>query len=80
MGKNFWITFAAILVLVPLFQPFDDTDPPSAGPYFGRSGLGVYTDNRTGCQYVKAGFFGGTTPRLDENGKPLCTNPRGNAK
>ena len=72
MGKNFWLIFAAILVAGPLFQPYDDTDPPSATPYWGRSGLGLYTDHKTGCQYVKAGMFGGTTPRLDDSGKPVC--------
>lgn len=72
MARNFWLTAAAILVLASAFQPFDDTDPPSASWYWGRSGLGLYTDHRTGCQYVKAGYFGGTTPRLDENGKPMC--------
>jgi hypothetical protein len=78
MSRNFWLTLAAILVLLPMFQPYDDTDDPYIGPmtrtlgYGGRSGLGLYTDHKTGCQYVKAGFFGGTTPRLDENGKQIC--------
>lgn len=72
MGRNFWLIFAAILALSPLLTPYDDTDPVTATPYWGRSGLALYTDNKTGCQYVKAGYFGGITPRLDEQGRPIC--------
>lgn len=45
--------------------PRDDTDPPG-----GRSGLKVYTDQRTGCQYV-ATVFSSLTPRLDGAGKQV---------
>lgn len=60
------------LLVAPLFVPHDDTDPPREGLWRSRSGLGLYTDHKTGCQYVKAGLFGGTTPRLDADGLPLC--------
>lgn len=67
---NKWLWFAvAIYAVLAIFTPYDDTDP--AGP-FQRSGLGLYTDARTGCQYVKAGAFGGTTPRLDRDGRQIC--------
>lgn len=36
-----------------------------------RSGLVIYTDYGTGCQYV-ATMMGGLSPRLDKNGKPIC--------
>ena len=67
--------FAAfMLVLILLCNMFhggflsrDDTDDPSGS----RSGLIVYTDHRTGCQYVGT-VLGGITPRLDKDGKPVC--------
>lgn len=60
----------AVLIGVALLSalPFlkDDFDPTN-----GRSGLKIYTDHRTGCQYIGAGS-GGLTPRLDANGKHIC--------
>lgn len=44
----------------------DDTDPPS-----GHSGMTLYTDQRTGCQYMGTGF-GGLTPRMSQDGKQIC--------
>ena len=44
---------------------FDSTDGGE------RSGLGLYTDNLTGCQYLSAGGFG-ITPRLDKSGRHIC--------
>lgn len=53
---------------------FDDTDDVRPGQTFGvRSGLTIYTDYKTGVQYVKCGLFGSSTPRLDRNGKPIVT-------
>lgn len=45
----------------------DDTDPPA-----GRSDMKIMTDHATGCQYLMSSR-GGLTPRLDENGKQMCT-------
>lgn len=36
-----------------------------------RSGLSIYIDHETGCQYLGT-VFGGLTPRLDRDGKPIC--------
>lgn len=58
------IGVASILNMLPFWK--DDTDPPK-----GRSDLKVYTDHRTGCQYIGTGS-GGLTPRLDANGKQIC--------
>lgn len=44
----------------------DDTDP--AG---GRSGMVLYTDDKTGCQYL-SNRFGGMTPRLNRDGEQIC--------
>lgn len=47
----------------------DDTDPVD-----GRSGLRLYTDARTGCQYLGQ-REGGLTPRIDREGHAICTTP-----
>lgn len=44
----------------------DDTDPPG-----DRSGLRLYKDNLTGCEYVGA-MFQGLSPRLDKDGRQVC--------
>ena len=44
----------------------DDTDPSG-----GRSGLKIYTDSGTGCQYLSVSG-GGVTPRMSADGKPIC--------
>ncbi len=48
-------------------NPRDETDTPDE-----RSGMALYIDHGTGCQYVKAGIFGGLTPRLGRDGKQIC--------
>lgn len=50
-------------------KEWDTTDNPMTKE---RSGLNLYTDYLTGCQYLKAGYFGGMTPRLDQNRQPIC--------
>lgn len=50
----------------PESPPWDDTDSPTR-----RSGMGIYTDNRTGCQYLGR-YQLGLTPRLDAEGKIIC--------
>lgn len=63
-------SFAAVLMLLIWLShdwPYhDDTDPPD-----GHSGLSLYTDHRTGCQYLGV-LFGGLTPRLGPDGRQLC--------
>jgi len=49
---------------------FDNSDNSIAHQ---RSNLVIYTDYKTGCQYLQGGFFGDNiTPRMDENGKQIC--------
>ena len=57
-----------LYIILQLLKPTDSTDIN----WWNRSGLGLYTDNLTGCQYIKAGMFSSTTPRLNEIGKPIC--------
>jgi hypothetical protein len=58
------VLWILIQTLYLYFAPTDSTDISK----WKRSGLGVYTDNATGVQYVKAGWFGGITPRLNHDG------------
>lgn len=37
-----------------------------------RSGLILYTDYGTGCQYLRAATDGGITPRMDADHKQVC--------
>ena len=65
-----WIC-AAIIVLgligsIVGYPQKDDTDPSG-----GRSGLKIYTDSGTGCQYLSVSG-GGVTPRLSADGHPIC--------
>lgn len=68
-----WLAFVAVVgtFLLDYFIPYNDTDPPGA-----RSGFKLYTDHLTGCQYLRAGLLGGTTPRLDRNGRQICGEPK----
>lgn len=59
-----FLILVAIYLLYLYFAPTDSTDKSR----WIRSGLGVYTDHATGVQYIKAGTFGGTTPRLNADG------------
>lgn len=49
-------------------MPNDDSDPES-----GRSGLSIYRDSLTGCEYVVAGLWpSSATPRLKADGSQVC--------
>ena len=42
-----------------------------------RSGMVIYTDYKTGCQYLSQ-LFGGPTPRLDHTGRQICRYEKSN--
>ena len=62
--------YLILLFIQHLFNMFtidhDDTDPID-----GSSGLKVFIDNRTNCQYISADNSG-ITPRLNADGKQIC--------
>lgn len=67
--KTLPTVFAVVIVLNGVELIFDeealkldDTDNIADQK---RSGLKLYTDQLTGCQYISAGLFGGLTPRVD---------------
>lgn len=69
-GKKMTILFTIIATLVVLrlcAGKQDDTDKS----VFNRSGLRLYTDQKTKLQYIGAGWNGQLIPRLDENGKHM---------
>lgn len=65
-----WICVAIIVLgligSIVGYPQKDDTDPSD-----GRSGLKIYTDSGTGCQYLSVSG-GGVTPRLSVDGQPIC--------
>ena len=73
-----WVTMAVGLLFVVIMiaaaldhaKPRDTTD--RAAPE-SRSNLILYTDDLTGCQYLRPGGWDGITPRIDSTGKPVCT-------
>lgn len=72
MTNTSFVTALSILLLILMVSiwpaPYNDTDDSETGTL---SGLSVYTDNLTGCQYIKAGLVGGISPRLDHEGHQL---------
>ena len=50
-------------------KPLDATDNLVTG---ARSQMRILVDHSTGCQYLRSSS-GGLTPRLDAQGKPMCT-------
>lgn len=64
--------FLVVIALFSYFQPYDSTDDEENKE---RSGMRLYTDHQTGCQYLSgSNFLGptGITPRLDGNGNHIC--------
>ena len=56
-------------MLYTVAAPYNDTDNVAEEE---RSGLYVYTDHGTGCQYLKAGFSSSLVPRMDGKGHVGC--------
>lgn len=56
-----WLVAAGVNHCTPIAK--DDSDPAN-----GRSGMSVYIDHATGCEYLSARHDGGITPRLNANG------------
>ncbi|MCP5019322.1 MAG: hypothetical protein GY938_29165 [Ketobacter sp.] len=71
--REWWfvILFLVVALSADWLKPYDDTDDAAKGE---RSGMALYTDNLTGCQYLKASFFAELTPRVDGDGKHVGCN------
>ena len=59
------IASITLILLLVIFNPKDDTDTDT-----GRSGLYLYTDALTGCQYLGGGR-NNITPRVNGAGKHI---------
>ena len=68
LNMMLWLVILASILGVAWNASKDDTDPPD-----GRSGMVLYTDHKTGCQYLSRPLFGALTPRLDASGKQVCS-------
>lgn len=67
-----WLVFIAVFFIgLVTWQPYDDSDPPG-----GRSGLRIYRDALTGCEYLSGGITGALTPRMDRSGRQVCRPAR----
>lgn len=73
MVRKSLICFFALSGLAGCVRTFDNTDNPTTG---ASSGLVVYVDNQTGCQYLRVGGFDGIFPRLGSDGRPMCGEGR----
>lgn len=62
------IAFFAATAALNFFEiGWDSTDGKA------RSGLGLHTDNLTGCQYLSSPY-GGLTPRVDKDSTHICNS------
>lgn len=80
MKKSTATSIALIVIVMTLFTHvsnhfrwgFDSTDDRAAGV---RSGMKLYTDHGTGCQYLGRPFTA-LQPRLAADGTQVCTPSR----
>ena len=67
----FYKILCCVLIVIGFYVlnpvPYDDTDDPITNT---RSGLRLYVDNLTGCEYLGT-LLGSLTPRLDGDGEHL---------
>ena len=66
MFMTMWLIFGVFLA-INFIRSTDSTDKSR----WSRSGLSLYTDHKTGLQYIKGGLSGNMIPRLDVNGKHM---------
>jgi len=66
--KSVYFVVVALTIIVSILnflRPYDNTDDAINK---SRNGLRLYTDNLTGCQYIKASYFSELTKRVDGKG------------
>lgn len=66
IGIMFIVIVTGNIIISLVNNDHDNSDPPH-----GRSGMNIYTDHLTGCQYLEVPFSG-VTPRLGTDGKQIC--------
>lgn len=81
MNRNTWIIIiVAVIVIIGLIWIFNrgaSTHPavPDRPTGLYETDPHVWKDAKTGCEYV--GISGQLTPRIDSQGKPICTTSGG---
>ncbi len=73
VGSRVLVGLCGLLIFQSCSGPVDSTDPPD-----GRSGLSLFTDHQTGCQYLGLRGInggGGIIPRLDGQGRHVGCRP-----
>lgn len=58
----------AIFQIADWLTPYDTTDDVINKK---RSGMALYTDHQTGCEYLQGSSWGAITPRTDRDGHHL---------
>lgn len=61
------VAFVGLSIFASMHISYDDTDS-----FPNRSGLVLYRDAKTGCEYLARPFLGGLHPRMDGTGKQVC--------
>ncbi len=74
LADHFALIVLIVMILFPItyalgFGGRDTTDSTTSRK---RSGMTLYTDHGTGCQYLKVGMFSNLTPRLNPDGTQKC--------
>lgn len=73
MNRAFWVA-AVALAFLSACGPDENTVTVvlTGGQRDPKTGMAVWDDQTTGCQYFET-YKGGITPRLNTDGKPFCT-------
>ena len=71
--KNDIFIYAIVYIMFMLILEFNPYGKDSTDPKWGRSGLIIRTDNKTGLQYLQSGG-GHLTPRLDKDGNQMASD------
>lgn len=68
---KYFITWLVLVLAISVYAALESRNKrDSTDTKTERSGMALYTDALTGCQYLSAG--GGLTPRIDSDGEPVC--------
>jgi PBP1b-binding outer membrane lipoprotein LpoB len=76
MAKNWFLIAYSVLVgsalLAGCMADDDDTAVSQKDANGQKTGLVIFTDAATGCQYVRTLRRDGITPRMGKDGKQIC--------
>jgi len=70
--KTVWMIAVTVTLLIVGFIFIATPSKDDSDPEDGRSGMSIYTDNLTGCQYLSKPGLGGLSPRMSADGNQIC--------